>query len=508
MRKRNVKLMLSAVLIFAVCFSLCFGVLAYSYWPPETGGDTAAYTSLCWTSSIGDCSITVCGTSGGGSVAQTGGSTTSFATASGIRQYTATANTGYVFTRWVTALSPPTGEATPGSSFQGDKFTFSAVGDKTTSACFIWKNSSIQLNRPDWLLFGETGLMPLKYYLFAVFEPIITVSPDSHVSVTCTCDYSNISLNLENVNVRDQRGDFTVHFMNGSNPEFKIRCDTGYTVSSVTLGGVSVIPSVSGQIYSIGITDIEKPATLVITTVGTVRTAEVSPGSCEFDGADEGYAELTAQSFTVDSTGTAALSGLAVTLGGDDADSFALDTADTASALGAAGDDGDSTSFTLRPVTGLEAGDYTAEIYIDARNMTRVVVPVSFAVAEPPVAPAIAGDTAMTLSEGYAATSTGAYTVTGYPAPTVSMTSGDGLITWDADSRTLLIAPGLTEGEYPVTLTAANGVLPEAELTFTLTDTDIPLTGDDSTPALWASLAALAAAGLVSALTRRRGRQE
>ena len=81
--------------------------------------------------------------------------------------------------------------------------------------------------------------------------------------------------------------------------------------------------------------------------------------------------------------------------------------------------------------------------------------------------PGITGQTTMTLTEGYAATSTTAYTLTGNPAPNVSKTSGDPKITWSGGK--LNIATGLTAGSYPVVLTASNGTLPNATLTFTLT---------------------------------------
>jgi len=83
--------------------------------------------------------------------------------------------------------------------------------------------------------------------------------------------------------------------------------------------------------------------------------------------------------------------------------------------------------------------------------------------------PAITGPDSMELTEGYAATSTGAYTITGWPAATVTKTSGDANITWNDTNKTLDIAPGLTKGTYSVTLTASNSILPDATLNFTLT---------------------------------------
>ncbi|MEA4969790.1 MAG: leucine-rich repeat protein [Candidatus Pelethousia sp.] len=84
-------------------------------------------------------------------------------------------------------------------------------------------------------------------------------------------------------------------------------------------------------------------------------------------------------------------------------------------------------------------------------------------------APAITGPTSLTLSPGYAATFTGAYTITGTEPITVEKISGDSKITWNNSTKKLDIAAGLPAGSYPVTLKASNGVLPDATFLFTLT---------------------------------------
>ena len=88
----------------------------------------------------------------------------------------------------------------------------------------------------------------------------------------------------------------------------------------------------------------------------------------------------------------------------------------------------------------------------------------------------ITGPTIMMLTVGYAATSTGAYTITGSPAPTVTKASGNAAITWDNAAKKLNVAAGLAAGTYQVVLKASNGVNPDATLTFTLnvTASDAP----------------------------------
>ena len=92
-----------------------------------------------------------------------------------------------------------------------------------------------------------------------------------------------------------------------------------------------------------------------------------------------------------------------------------------------------------------------------------------------PFPPFIRNNIAMALQVGYAATTTTLsgsrvqFGLGGNPVPTVTKTSGNAAITWhDAGSR-LEIAAGLPAGEYPVVLTASNGITPDYTHTFVLT---------------------------------------
>jgi len=94
----------------------------------------------------------------------------------------------------------------------------------------------------------------------------------------------------------------------------------------------------------------------------------------------------------------------------------------------------------------------------------------------PVVPPTIRGPTALTLLEGYAATSTGAFIITSVPAVTVSIDNNHGgRITWHNTHNRLYIGEGLTGGIYPVVLTVSNGALTNAVLTFTLTVSATPI---------------------------------
>jgi LPXTG-motif cell wall-anchored protein len=127
-----------------------------------------------------------------------------------------------------------------------------------------------------------------------------------------------------------------------------------------------------------------------------------------------------------------------------------------------------------------------------------------------PSAPGITGPKELKLNTGYAATSSAAFSLTGYPAPAVSQsTTHGGKITWNATTGKLDIAPGLAAGTYTVILTAANDIEPNASLTFTLTVATappaIPSTGDSS-PFVAAAALALLALGIVFLQAHKRRR--
>ena len=114
-------------------------------------------------------------------------------------------------------------------------------------------------------------------------------------------------------------------------------------------------------------------------------------------------------------------------------------------------------------------------------NVTSNVV--TLTVTETTTPPAITGPTNMSLTAGYAATSSAVFTVTGTPDPTVTKTSGNAAITWNNSTKKLDIAPGLTAGTYPAVLTATSGTN-TATFTFTLTVTAASTGGsmDSATP--------------------------
>jgi hypothetical protein len=121
---------------------------------------------------------------------------------------------------------------------------------------------------------------------------------------------------------------------------------------------------------------------------------------------------------------------------------------------------------------GLSAGSYS--VILKASNESDPAVELTFVltVKDEPVKAGITGPKEMALATGYAATSTEAYTVVGDGTVTVTKTSGDAKITWNASTKKLDIAAGLGAGSYSVILKASNGASPDVELTFVLTVKD------------------------------------
>ena len=125
------------------------------------------------------------------------------------------------------------------------------------------------------------------------------------------------------------------------------------------------------------------------------------------------------------------------------------------------------TTNKLDIASGLGVGTYP--VVLTAGNGVAPDASLTFTLTVEGEAPVITGPTEATLTQGYAATSTGVFTFTGNPTPTVEKTSGNAAITWNGTERKLEIAAGLPVGVYPVTLTASNGIQPDAAITFTLT---------------------------------------
>jgi hypothetical protein len=124
--------------------------------------------------------------------------------------------------------------------------------------------------------------------------------------------------------------------------------------------------------------------------------------------------------------------------------------------------------------TSLTAGTYYYYCEVSAPGATSVnsnVATVTVNTPPPPpptYPPRITGEETLKLTVGYAATSTGASSISGTPTATDTKISGNDRITWNNTTKRIDIAAGLPVGVYTVKLEAENSV-GRYEFTFTLT---------------------------------------
>ncbi|MCL2315598.1 MAG: putative Ig domain-containing protein, partial [Actinomycetia bacterium] len=123
--------------------------------------------------------------------------------------------------------------------------------------------------------------------------------------------------------------------------------------------------------------------------------------------------------------------------------------------------------YDLRIEPGLPVGTYQVRLIAESGGSWDTLYITVYVVASP-VAPLLRGPSAMTLLEGYAATSSGEFTASGTAPIAVTKTSGSSAIVWNATTQRLDIAGGLTAGVYPVVMSATNGV-GSYDMPFTLT---------------------------------------
>lgn len=106
----------------------------------------------------------------------------------------------------------------------------------------------------------------------------------------------------------------------------------------------------------------------------------VTPEDHTFPTAAEGYGPVSPQTYTIENTGEIEVTGLSVSLGGTDADSFTLDTSMTRSQLDPSGGTNTETTFQVKPKEGLAPGTYTATITISADGVEDITRTVTFTV--------------------------------------------------------------------------------------------------------------------------------
>jgi len=138
--------------------------------------------------------------------------------------------------------------------------------------------------------------------------------------------------------------------------------------------------------------------------------------------------------------------------------------------------------------SGLSEGDYPITLTADNEIQPNAMFTVTLKVVIPP---SISGPSEMLLDNGYSDTSTDQFSITGTNPITVTQnTDHGGKITWNDATKRIDIESGLPAGSYSVTLSASNGALPNANITFTLRVVSSPSLDGPSDMTLLAGYAA------------------
>ncbi len=119
----------------------------------------------------------------------------------------------------------------------------------------------------------------------------------------------------------------------------------------------------------------------------------------------------------------------------------------------------DEASKKLKIAAGIPEGNYTVKIQVKENGSAEPSTECEFTLkvtkdqgGNPPTSIAISGPQNLALVEGYEATETGSYTITGGTSPAVTLAgnTAGGKISWDGESKKLKIAGGIPEGDYTV----------------------------------------------------------
>jgi len=270
--------------------------------------------------------------------------------------------------------------------------------------------------------------------------------PEAPGNLTATADAGGIILNWTHNSTNT--GGFTIERKEGANPPSDIgNVAAGfrtYTDSTAQAGTTYTYSVVADSIWVGGAAIYSDPSNEATATVYSATTAPSITGPTTMSLA-AGYAATATDVYTI---------------GGIPAPTVTKTSGNAAITW-------NNGTKKLDIAAGLAAGSYPV-VLTATRGSHSGSITFTLTVTDAATAPTITGPTTMTLAAGYAATSTGAYTVGGAPAPTVTKTSGNAAITWNDATKKLDIAAGLAAGSYPVVLTASNGTY-SATLTFTLT---------------------------------------
>lgn len=204
---------------------------------------------------VEDATVKVFTTKDAGTIELTGINSveTTFTQGIGYREYTATANEGWVFDTWAYEQwheGEDLGNRTDNG--WGKRYSFTNTGDDW-HAPYTEGNATISVNR--LLTTGETKWNPLSYKIYANFNPTIKATAGENGTISGS--------------------DKPVEVEYGKDQAFDIKADTGYIIDTITVDGKDIAEGKNEESYTYTFENVIVPHTIDVTF-----RVKPDPGQC------------------------------------------------------------------------------------------------------------------------------------------------------------------------------------------------------------------------------------
>lgn len=247
--RNKVKRTLSFLLTFVMLCSL-LPAMALAKEPEGRYEEVAGVGAL-----VEDATVKVFTTKDAGTIELTGINSveTTFTQGIGYREYTATANEGWVFDTWAYEQwheGEDLGNRTDNG--WGKRYSFTNTGDDW-HAPYTEGNATISVNR--LLTTGETKWNPLSYKIYANFNPTIKATAGENGTISGS--------------------DKPVEVEYGKDQAFDIKADTGYIIDTITVDGKDIAEGKNEESYTYTFENVIAPHTIDVTF-----RVKPDPGQC------------------------------------------------------------------------------------------------------------------------------------------------------------------------------------------------------------------------------------
>lgn len=247
--RNKVKRTLSFLLTFVMLCSL-LPMTAMAKEPEGRYEEVAGVEAL-----VEDATVKVFTTKGAGTIELTGINAveTTFPQGTGYRQYTATANEGWVFDTWrFEQLYKGEDLGNRHDYGWGKRYSFTNSGDDWKDP-YTEGNATISVNR--LLTAGETVFNKLSYKVYADFNPTITATAGENGTISGS--------------------DKPVEVEYGKDQAFDIKADTGYIIDTITVDGKDIAEGKNEESYTYTFENVIAPHTIDVTF-----RVKPDPGQC------------------------------------------------------------------------------------------------------------------------------------------------------------------------------------------------------------------------------------